>query len=46
VVVGCSKAGPGDISLLMPASFGEVLLRVYTRDARRVTEIQSAYQIQ
>lgn len=33
-VVACLSAEPGDISLLMPSVFGEVLLRVYTRDSR------------
>ena len=32
----CATAGPGDLSLLMPASFGEILLGIYTRDARSV----------
>ena len=30
------KAEPGMISHIMPDRFGEVLLRVYTRDCRRV----------
>jgi hypothetical protein len=37
----CSPPGPGDISLLMPASFGEVLLRVYTRDVQYVITASS-----
>ncbi|KIM78005.1 hypothetical protein PILCRDRAFT_608246 [Piloderma croceum F 1598] len=40
----CSVPGPGDISLLMPAVFGEILLRVYTRDARFYGVIQAGYR--
>ena len=36
LLLECSVPGPGDISLLMPAVFGEVLLRVFTRDAQYV----------
>lgn len=32
--IACRAAEPGDISLLMPAVFGEVMLRVYTRESR------------
>jgi len=40
----CSIAEWGDISLLMPASFAEVLLRVYTRDVRYFGVIQAGYR--
>jgi len=32
----CFHAQRGDLSLLMPKQFGEVLLRVYTKDVRFV----------
>ncbi len=32
----CFHAQRGDLSLLMPRQFGEVLLRVYTKDVRFV----------
>ncbi|GBE79040.1 HD-domain/PDEase-like protein [Sparassis crispa] len=38
------KAELGDISLLMPQTFGEVLLRVYTRDPRFYGLIQAGYR--
>lgn len=41
----CSKAEPGDISSLMPATFGEVLLRIYTRDVRFFGLIQHGYRL-
>ncbi|KAF9651040.1 HD-domain/PDEase-like protein [Thelephora ganbajun] len=41
----CSKAEPGDISSLMPATFGEVLLRIYTRDIRFFGLIQHGYRL-
>lgn len=37
----CSALGEGDISLLMPASFAEVLLRIYTKDERYVAHMFS-----
>jgi len=40
-----SKAEPGDISSLMPATFGEVLLRIYTRDVRFYGLIQHGYRL-
>ncbi|KAK7696469.1 hypothetical protein QCA50_001126 [Cerrena zonata] len=40
----CLSAEPGDISLLMPAVFGEVLLRVYTRDSRFFGLVQAGYR--
>jgi len=40
----CAQAGPGDLSILMPAVFGEVLLRVYTRDVRYFGIIQAGYR--
>lgn len=39
----CEKAKKEDISLLMPEVFGEVLLRVYTRDDRFFGIIQAGY---
>ncbi|KZT13237.1 HD-domain/PDEase-like protein [Laetiporus sulphureus 93-53] len=39
----CQSAQPGDISLLMPAVFGEVLVRIYTRDSRFHGLIQAGY---
>lgn len=41
----CSRAEPGDISSLMPATFGEVLLRIYTRDVRFFGLIQHGYRL-
>jgi len=41
----CSKAEPGDLSSLMPATFGEVLLRIYTRDVRFFGLIQHGYRV-
>ena len=41
----CYKAEPGDISSLMPATFGEVLLRIYTRDVRFFGLIQHGYRL-
>lgn len=41
----CSRAEPGDISSLMPATFGEVLLRIYTRDAQFFGLIQHGYRL-
>ena len=32
--IASQKAKPHDVSLLMPAEFGEVLLRIYTRETR------------
>ncbi|EMD31788.1 hypothetical protein CERSUDRAFT_119364 [Gelatoporia subvermispora B] len=40
----CQQAVLADISLLMPASFGEVLLRIYTRDSRFFGLIQAGYR--
>ncbi|ETW84707.1 hypothetical protein HETIRDRAFT_313664, partial [Heterobasidion irregulare TC 32-1] len=37
-------AGRGDLSILMPASFGEVLLRVYTKDTRYFGIVQAGYR--
>lgn len=41
----CHRAEPGDISSLMPVTFGEVLLRIYTRDVRFFGLIQHGYRI-
>ncbi|EPQ59809.1 HD-domain/PDEase-like protein [Gloeophyllum trabeum ATCC 11539] len=40
----CETAGPGDVSLLMPSVFGEVLLRVYTKDERFFGIVQAGYR--
>ncbi|EGO30167.1 hypothetical protein SERLADRAFT_358952 [Serpula lacrymans var. lacrymans S7.9] len=40
----CRPAEPGDISLLMPSSFAEVLLRIYTKEERFVGIVQAAYR--
>ncbi|CAL1701912.1 unnamed protein product [Somion occarium] len=40
----CRAAEPGDISLLMPAVFGEVMLRVYTRESRFFGLVQAGYR--
>ncbi|OCH87676.1 HD-domain/PDEase-like protein [Obba rivulosa] len=40
----CQQAELADISLLMPAAFGEVLLRIYTRDSRFFGLIQAGYR--
>ncbi|KAI0075427.1 HD-domain/PDEase-like protein [Panus rudis PR-1116 ss-1] len=40
----CLHAGPGDISLLMPEFFGEVLLRIYTRESCFFGLIQAGYR--
>ncbi|KAH9928821.1 uncharacterized protein B0H18DRAFT_1155264 [Fomitopsis serialis] len=37
------KAQPHDVSLLMPGEFGEVLLRIYTRDTRFNRIVRDAY---
>ena len=36
MVLASQKAKPHDVSLLMPGEFGEVLLRIYTRETRYV----------
>ncbi|KAI0269351.1 hypothetical protein BC834DRAFT_865983 [Gloeopeniophorella convolvens] len=40
----CFHARRGDLSLLMPASFAEVLLRVYTKDVRFFGIVQAGYR--
>ncbi|KIJ65697.1 hypothetical protein HYDPIDRAFT_110844 [Hydnomerulius pinastri MD-312] len=40
----CRRPEPGDISLLMPSSFGEVLLRVYTKDDSFLGVVQAAFR--
>ncbi|KAH7927042.1 HD-domain/PDEase-like protein [Leucogyrophana mollusca] len=40
----CRHAEAGDVSLLMPSSFAEVLLRIYTKDSRFFGLIQAAYR--
>ncbi|KAI0062281.1 HD-domain/PDEase-like protein [Artomyces pyxidatus] len=40
----CAKAQRGDLSTLMPATFGEVLLRVYTKDIRFFGIVQAGYR--
>ncbi|KAI0317682.1 hypothetical protein OF83DRAFT_1120014 [Amylostereum chailletii] len=40
----CAKAGRGDLSLLMPEKFAEVLLRVYTKHARFSGIVQAGYR--
>ncbi|KAF8485125.1 HD-domain/PDEase-like protein [Russula ochroleuca] len=40
----CSHARRGDLSLLMPKQFGEVLLRVFTKDIRFFGIVQSGYR--
>ncbi|TDL18439.1 HD-domain/PDEase-like protein [Rickenella mellea] len=39
-----AKAGRGDVSQLMPKCFGEVLLRIFTRDVRYFGIIQAGYR--
>ncbi|EPS95195.1 hypothetical protein FOMPIDRAFT_1025878 [Fomitopsis schrenkii] len=39
------KAKPHDVSLLMPAEFGEVLLRIYTRETRFHEIVREAYNV-
>ncbi|KAH7916640.1 hypothetical protein BJ138DRAFT_1051916 [Hygrophoropsis aurantiaca] len=41
----CRNVEPGDVSLLMPSSFAEVLLRIYTKDSRFFGLIQAAYRV-
>ncbi|KAF8271686.1 hypothetical protein EI94DRAFT_1872018, partial [Lactarius quietus] len=40
----CFSARRGDLSLLMPAHFAEVLLRVYTKDVRFFGIVQAGYR--
>ncbi|KAI0285127.1 hypothetical protein BGY98DRAFT_947337 [Russula aff. rugulosa BPL654] len=40
----CFRAQRGDLSLLMPNKFGEVLLRVYTKDVRFFGIVQAGYR--
>ncbi|KAG1740233.1 uncharacterized protein EDB91DRAFT_1133849 [Suillus paluster] len=40
----CRRAESGDVSLLMPEKFGELLLRVYTREERFMGLVQAAYR--
>ncbi|KAH9061981.1 hypothetical protein EDB87DRAFT_1608653 [Lactarius vividus] len=40
----CFRARRGDLSLLMPAHFAEVLLRVYTKDVRFFGIVQAGYR--
>jgi len=40
----CAQADHSDISLLMPPTFGEALLRVYTRDTRFYGLVQAGYR--
>jgi len=40
----CFYAKRGDLSLLMPANFAEVLLRVYTKDVRFFGIVQAGYR--
>lgn len=40
----CFHAQRGDLSLLMPNHFGEVLLRVYTKDVRFFGIVQAGYR--
>ncbi|TFK53350.1 HD-domain/PDEase-like protein [Heliocybe sulcata] len=40
----CENAGPGDMSQLMPEVFGEVLLRIYTKDQRFYGIVQAGYR--
>lgn len=40
----CFHAQRGDLSLLMPAHFAEVLLRVYTKDVRFFGIVQAGYR--
>lgn len=40
----CFHAQRGDLSLLMPKQFGEVLLRVYTKDVRFFGIVQAGYR--
>ncbi|KIJ58839.1 hypothetical protein HYDPIDRAFT_101908 [Hydnomerulius pinastri MD-312] len=40
----CGKADHSDISLLMPSSFAEVWLRIYTKDGKFHGLIQAAYR--
>ncbi|KAH7914820.1 hypothetical protein BJ138DRAFT_1098348 [Hygrophoropsis aurantiaca] len=41
----CRHADPGDISLLMPSSFGEGLLRVYTKEKDLWGIVQAAFRV-
>jgi len=43
-VLECAKADYSDISLLMPSSFAEVWLRIYTKDGMFHGLIQAAYR--
>ncbi|KAI0002899.1 hypothetical protein BJV74DRAFT_813935 [Russula compacta] len=40
----CFHARRGDLSLLMPKQFGEILLRVYTKDVRFFGVVQAGYR--
>ncbi|KDQ65179.1 hypothetical protein JAAARDRAFT_168116 [Jaapia argillacea MUCL 33604] len=40
----CATPGPGDVSLLMPAKFAEVLLRIYTKEDRFFGIVQAGYR--
>jgi HD superfamily phosphohydrolase len=40
----CRRAESGDVSLLMPEKFGELLLRVYTKEERFMGLVQTAYR--
>lgn len=40
----CRRAESGDVSLLMPEKFGEVLLRIYTKEERFMGLVQTAYR--
>ncbi|TFY67525.1 hypothetical protein EVJ58_g1575 [Rhodofomes roseus] len=39
------KAHPHDVSLLMPAEFGELLLRIYTKEKRFARIVRDAYNL-
>lgn len=40
----CRRAESGDVSLLMPEKFGELLLRIYTKEERFMGLVQTAYR--